>query len=80
MMGGGEWGMGYGMGFGWIFMVLFWALVIFGIVVLAKWLFSTGGSGAFRGSGKSALDILKERYAKGEISRDQYEQMRRDLE
>lgn len=76
--GGGGWG--WGPGFGGIFMILFWALVIFGIVALAKWLFSAGASGGSGGSGKSALDILKERYAKGEISREQYEQMRRDLE
>lgn len=71
----GDWGgWGWGMGFGWIFMLLFWALVILGIVALAKWLFSAGGSG------KRPLDILKERYARGEINGEQYEQMRRDLE
>ncbi|OGA72168.1 MAG: electron transporter RnfE [Betaproteobacteria bacterium RIFCSPLOWO2_12_FULL_65_14] len=72
----GDWG-GWGMGFGWIFMILFWALVILGILALARWLFSPGGSG---GSGRTPLDILKERYARGEIDREQYEQMRRDLE
>jgi len=77
----GDWGVmgGWGMGFGWIFTILFWAVVILGIVALAKWLFSGGGSAGSGGSGKSALDILKERYAKGEINREQYEQMRRDL-
>ncbi|HYL88841.1 MAG TPA: SHOCT domain-containing protein [Burkholderiales bacterium] len=75
----GNWGgWGWGMGFGWIFMILFWALVILGIVALAKWLFSVGGGAG--SSGKSALDLLKERYARGEVSREQYEQMRRDLE
>jgi putative membrane protein len=72
----GDWG-GWGMGFGWIFMILFWALVILGVVALAKWLFFADGAG---GAGKSALDILKARYARGEINREQYEQMRRDLE
>ena len=42
------------------------------------WVFSTGTSGS--SSGRRPLDILKERYARGEITRDQYEQMRRDLE
>jgi putative membrane protein len=65
------------MGFGWIFMILFWALIVLGIVALAKWLFSAGSAGG--GAGKGPLDIVKERYARGEITRDQYEQMRRDL-
>jgi putative membrane protein len=76
MMGGGA-GWGWGLGFGWIFMILFWGLIILGIVALAKWLFSSAGSGA---SGKGTLEILKERYARGEITREQYEQMRKDLE
>ena len=74
----GDWGAwGWGMGFGWIFMILFWILVVLGIVALAKWLFSTAGAGE---SGKRPLEILKERYARGDITREQYEQMRRDLE
>ena len=77
MMGDGG---GWGMGFGWIFMILFWALVILAIVALAKWLFSASGFGGPGASAKAPLDILKERYARGEISREQYEQMRRDLE
>ena len=65
-------------GFGWIFMILFLGLVIFGVVALAKWIFSTGDSVAGGGT-HPPLDILKERYARGGINRDQYEQMRRDL-
>jgi putative membrane protein len=33
-----------------------------------------------KGEGSRAMEILKERYARGEITREQYEQMRRDLE
>jgi putative membrane protein len=73
----GEWsGWSWGMGFGAIFMILFWALIVFGIVALVKWLLSSPGS---VDSGKRPLDILQERYARGEISRDQYERMRQDL-
>ena len=93
MMGygwGGPWGgwMGPGMmggyGFGWgILMPVFWALVIGGIVLLVLRLLSPsheattwGGPGA----GNRALDILRERYARGEVSKEQFDQMRRDVE
>ncbi len=71
----GDWGGGWGggMGVGWIFMILFWALIILGVVALAKWLFTAGAPGA----GRRPLDILRERYARGDITRDQYQQMRR---
>jgi putative membrane protein len=78
MMGNWDgWGWGWGMGFGWIFMILFGALVIFGIVALAKWLFSASSDAS---SGKGPLEVLKQRYARGEITREQYEQMRRDIQ
>ena len=78
MMGHMTEGWGWMSGFGWIFMILFWALVALGVVALGKWIFSTGDSAA-GGGARRALDILKERYARGEINRDQYEQMQRDL-
>lgn len=74
----GMWG-GWGMGFGGLFMILFWILVIVGIVVLVKWLVDQ--SSTAKGlRDKSPLDILRERYARGEINREEYEQKRRDLE
>jgi putative membrane protein len=68
-----------GMGWGWIglgvvHMVLFWVLVILGIVVLARWLAAGPSDEQPR-----AIDILKARYAKGEITREQFEQMKRDI-
>jgi putative membrane protein len=62
--------------FGGIGMLLFWVLVILGVVALAKWLFA-GGSRPPAGPG--ALDILEQRYARGEIGREEFEQKRRDL-
>jgi len=67
--------MGWG---GWIIMLVFWILVIAGIVVLARRL--TSRQGPNESPSKSPIDILKERYARGEIDREQFEQMKRDLE
>lgn len=72
------WGTGFGI-FGWLIMVLFWALVIVGIVLAARWLMGEKGRGPSR-SQETALDILKKRYASGEIDREQYEAMKKDLE
>jgi putative membrane protein len=72
-------GNGWGMGYGGPFMILFWILVVVGLVVLVKWMLdqSSTGKGA---RGKSPLEILRERYARGEINREEFEQKRRDLE
>ena len=67
-----------GMGMGWIFMVLVWGLIIAGIVVLVKWLMTQNSMGQVPPN-KTAMEILQERYARGEIDRDEYEQKRRDL-
>ena len=66
------------MGFGMIGMALFWVLVILGIVVLVR---RVGGSSASSGPPlpKTALDILKERYARGEIDKQEFDKRKRDL-
>lgn len=75
MMGG--WGMGW---FGMIFMLLFWILVIVGLIFLIRWLIQTTRKGADAHNGGSrALNILKERYARGEINKEEFEEKKRDL-
>ena len=68
----GSMGSGWGM-LGAAHMALWWILIILGIAVLAKWLIA-GSRGGTR-----ALDLLKERYARGEIDKEEFEQKRRDL-
>lgn len=70
---------GWGPGFGLIFMILFWALIILGIFAIVKWLMGTSGDSGTPPP-KTARQILEERYAQGEIDREEFEQKRRDLE
>lgn len=58
-----------------IFMLLFWAVLIAGIVVVIKWIFGHTGSK----TEETSLDILKKRYAKGEISKEEFEEKKRDI-
>jgi putative membrane protein len=78
LVGAGGWGLA--MGLGWLAMLAFWGALVAGVVLLVRWLGGTTGPGEARGGGESATDVLKRRYAAGELSREQYEEMRRTLE
>jgi putative membrane protein len=74
-------GFGFGgMMFGGLLMLAFWVLVILGVVWLVVTL-ARGGqvSAGTSAAGQTPLDILRVRYAKGEITKEQYDQMKRDL-
>lgn len=71
---GGYGMMGFGMGFGFIFMLLFWGAVIWLVYALIKAAQSNSQS-----KGEDAMEILKKRYAKREISKKQYEKMKKEL-
>ena len=71
----GEWGMGW---FGMIFMMIFWILIIVGLVFLIRWLIQNTRSAKSEG-GSRALDILKERYARGEIDRTEFEAKKKGI-
>jgi len=76
-VGGNTWAWGLAMGLGWLAMLAFWGAVIVGLVLLIRWF---TGTIARPGAQESALEILKRRYAAGEITREEYEQMRQVVE
>ena len=70
---GGTWMMGIGM--------VFWLVIVAGIVLLVVWAVRTASG---RGTGSApqsvdALEIARRRYASGEISKEQFEQLKKDL-
>ncbi len=79
MSGGmmGSWGMGYGI-FGSFMMLLFWVIVLAGVIFLIQWLVQEGASESPLGH-ETPLDVLKKRYAKGEIDREEFESRKQDL-
>lgn len=77
MMGG--YGMTGGFGFGWIFMILWGALIIVGITVLVKWMSAPPAADGSSVGESKALNILKERYARGEIDEQEFQKKKHDL-
>jgi putative membrane protein len=77
MMGfGGFGGLGFGMGlFGGVMMLLFWAAII----LLVVWAVRSVFPSQRQSEPESAVEILKRRYAAGEISQAEYEQARKAL-
>lgn len=63
-------------GFGGILMLVFWGLVIWGVIFLVR---NINSNDNFRKHEDKALVILKERYAKGYISKKEYEEKKNDL-
>ncbi len=82
---GGSWGMMWpGMmgGFSWmwlmpIFPILFLGLIIWAVVALARG--SSESRGTDSSKADSALEVLKERYARGEINKEEYEEKKKDI-
>jgi putative membrane protein len=73
-MWGAHDGMGWWMVFGMIWMVVFWGAVIWAII----WAATRIGQGHGE-RGESALDIARRRYANGDITREEFEQLQKDL-
>ncbi len=67
----GAWGIGM-----MLMMLVFWGVVIVGIVLAIRWLASQGKASH---SPDTALDILRQRYARGDISKEEFDAKKRDL-
>lgn len=65
-----------GFGMGWIFMILWWIIIIAGIIVVIKWLIEQSQGSNNR---RSPIEILNERYAKGEIDKKEFDKRKKDL-
>jgi len=77
------WPYGYGPGWGWmiggwIMMIVFWGFVIIGIVALVRYLSDRGGT-ARPQVPETPLDILRRRYAGGELTKEQFDEMKRNV-
>jgi len=75
---GAGWGWGGGMFFGPLFMIAGPVLFIVLAVILIRWLTDSRDSPRVRI--RTPREILDERFAKGEIQRDEYEERRKALE
>lgn len=70
----------YMWGFGWLGMILFWIAFIVVIVLVIKWLFQQGKTDTRPpAQEESVLEILKKRYVKGEINKEEFEQKKKDI-
>lgn len=71
---------GESMGWGMFMGPLFWIFMVVGVVLLARWLMGSTTADSKNRTQESALEILNKRYARGEIDRETYERMKKDLE
>jgi len=74
MWNGGPW-----MFFGPLMMIIFFAAIVVVVVLVVRWLGGAGHGTAHHPPPKTPLDILKERFARGEIDKEEFEERRRVL-
>ena len=70
--------MGFG-GFGMIFGFIFFVAIVIGVILLIAWLVKRSDYSVTDKTSTHSLEILKERYAKGELTKEQYENMKKEL-
>jgi putative membrane protein len=71
---------GYHFGMGWMLLgFVFWIFIITCAVLLVLWIIGKSGRGKGVQGEDSAMEILNKRYARGEINREQYEEIKKDI-
>lgn len=78
----GNFGWNFGFGFGWIIVIVSLILIVFGIVRLVRTMsppldHKTGENAV---CDETALAALNRRYARGEITKDEFDRLKRDIE
>ena len=64
----------------WMFFhFLFWILVVVGVILLIVWVVRQKGKRTDDQAEETALDILKKRYARGEITKEEYDKVKKDI-
>ncbi len=71
-----HWGWGMGMAFGWLVMIVLWAGVFAGALLLVGWIAGPDDGHA----GDPAVEMARKRYAAGEMNREEYEEARQTLQ
>ena len=68
---------GFGMGFGFIGMIIFWVVLIAAVYLIIRSINNTPKN--HKGNSQSSMEILKKRYASGEITKDEFERMKQEI-
>lgn len=66
----------YPYGGGWFMMAFWWIIIIVIVAIVVRWLTKQKGQPPME---DSAIELLKKRYARGEISKEQFEEKKKDL-
>jgi len=69
----------YMLGYGWILPMLFWTIIIIGAAALVAFL-AKGQRAKTTNGGELPVDILKKRFAQGEINKEEFENMKKEIE
>ncbi|MDP2709263.1 MAG: SHOCT domain-containing protein [bacterium] len=70
---------GYGEWIGAVIMIVWWLIIVAAIILLVRWVAGQSRGSSTRRGEKTAEDILKERYARGDINKEEFEKMKKDL-